>query len=237
MATSARRKVRSTRTGKQAKRSSLSLWLVGGGLFFIALIAIVVIANTRQNTVPATTLDLPAGWISGTQLGNPEAKVTIQAWEDFLCPACAQWTAQVKPRLTEDYIKPGAVRLEFHQFPLDSHAPGSYMGAQASECAAEQNAFWPYHDVLFQAQRSQGQAGFTLDSLTKTAAGLELNQSQFSQCMGSQEKLPAVEAALQEAISLGLDRTPSILINGKRMEDPFAYEAINAEIDRLLSEQ
>jgi protein-disulfide isomerase len=155
--------------------------LVGGGLFFVALIAIVVIANNRQDTIPVTTLDLPAGWISGTSLGNPEAKVTVQAWEDFLCPACAQWTAQVKPQLIEEYIKPGAVRLEFHHFPLDVHAPGSYMGAQAGECAAQQNQFWPYHDALFQAQKSQGQAGFTLNSLTRLAAELGLDQSQFSQ--------------------------------------------------------
>jgi hypothetical protein len=55
--------------------------------------------------------------------------------------------------------------------------------------------------------------------------------------MGNEQSQATVETSLQQAISVGLDRTPSLLINDQRMADPFDYAALKAEIDRLSSEQ
>ena len=158
----------------------------------------------------------------------------MQAWEDFLCPACGQWASTIEPRLVEDYVESGDVKLEFRQFPLQIHAPGAQLGAQASECAADQNMFWPYHDRLFVEAASRGQAGFQLERLIGYAEELGLDESTFRQCMISQTHRSTVDASVNEAVNLGLNSTPSVLINGQIVQ-PFDYDAIKAIIDAELA--
>ena len=108
------------------------------------------------------------------------------------------------------------------------------MGAHAGFCAADQNSFWPYHDLLFATAGNRGQTGFTLDILVQNAKELGLDTGQFQQCMTSQQHRADVDASLAQASQLGLTSTPSLLINGKRMGNPFDYATVQAEIDQLV---
>lgn len=217
-----------------AKKRSTTPWVIGAGVLFVLLIVFAVVINTRSGAVSVTERDVPADWINRATLGNPEAVVTVQAWEDFLCPACQQWASTMKPRLEEEFVKPGLVKLEFRQFPLNIHAPGAQMSAMATECAADQEAFWPYHDRVFQEAARSGQAGTTLDRLVNYARDLDLDVDQFRNCMTSQTHRAAVDASVNEAVALGLSSTPSILVNGKVMANPFDYNELSNEINRLL---
>ena len=217
------------------KKNSLTPWLIGGGLLFVALIVIAVMVNSRGSTATVSALDIPDEWLQERRvMGNPEAVVVVEAWEDFLCPACQQWNSTVKPRLYEDYVKTGLVRLQFGQFPLQIHAPGAQMSATATECAADQNAFWPFHDRVFQEAASRGQAGVTLDRLVQYSEDLGLDTNEFRQCMTSQRHANTVNESVNQAVSMGLNSTPSILVNGQLMETPFDYNALSAEIESLL---
>jgi protein-disulfide isomerase len=219
---------------KQEKRS-MTPWIIGASILFLGLIALAVFMNSpRRSAASVEAPDVPAEWVDRNVLGNPDAVVTVQTWEDFLCPACQQWATQVKPRLLEDYVNSGQVKLEFRHFPLQIHAPGAQMGAMASECAADQVAFWPYHDVVFIEAANRGQAGMTLESLTGYARNLGLDEGEFLQCMNSQRHWDAVNASVSEAFSLGLSSTPSILINGQPMANPFDYNELQENVDRLL---
>jgi hypothetical protein len=237
MTTSASRKSRTARRGKATSRSSLTWWLIGAGVFFVALIGFIVWSNSRPTRVAPVELDLPAGWVEGQRMGNPEATVVVQAWEDFLCPHCQDWTAQIEPRLIEEYVKTGKIRFEYHFLPLQGFEPGSSMGAQAGLCAADQNAFWPYHDLLFATAGTRGQTGFTLERLVKNAEELGLDANEFRLCLSSQRHRSTIDASLQEAAGLQLTATPSLLINDKRMGNPFDYATIQTEIDQLVASE
>jgi len=214
----------------------MNVWIIGAGILFVALIVLTVALTNRNSAPPAVTQpDVPSEWAARNTLGNPEAVVTVEAWEDFLCPACGQWSTNIKPQLYEKYIKNGDVKLEFHHFPLQIHAPGAQLGAQAAECAADQDAFWPYHDQLFSAASNRGQAGFQIQSLAGYAKTLELDESDFLQCMNSQRHRATIDESVNRAISQGLNSTPSILINGQLQESPFDLPLLEAEIDRLLA--
>jgi protein-disulfide isomerase len=234
MTTSTTRKARPGRPRKAGGRASVTPWLIGGAIFFVALIGLVVMMNNRQTRIEVTTLDLPETWIAGTTLGDPAAPVTIQVWEDFLCPHCRDWTAQIKPQLVDDYIQSGQVRLEFHHLPLPSFEPGSSLGAQASLCAADQGAFWPYHDLLFGTAHNRGQAGFTFTALGEYANQLGLDRTRFTQCLSNQTHAVTINASRQTASQLGLQSTPSVLINGARIDNPFDYAAMQAQLDGLI---
>jgi protein-disulfide isomerase len=135
----------------------------------------------------------------------------------------------------EEFVKTGLVRMEFHQFPLNQHAPGAQMGAQASLCAADQNQFWPYHDQLFQAASTRGQAGMTYDSMIRYATELGLDSAAFTQCLNTLAHQNDVVESLNQATELALSSTPSIIINGKLMSSPFNYNELKAEIESHLA--
>jgi protein-disulfide isomerase len=235
MTTSASRKARIARRGKPSSSSSLTGWIIGAGVFFVLLIGLVVYLNSRPTVIPVTELNVPADWVERTTLGDPNAQVTVQVWEDFLCPHCQNWTAQVKPQLVEQYIDTGLARLEFRNMPLPGFQPGSGMGAQASQCAADQGKFWPFHDALFDAGRTRGQTGFTYNALVEMATRVGLDTADFQECMSSQRHASTLGAIAQEANELQVNSTPTMFINGKRIADPFNFSLIQAEIDALLA--
>ncbi len=219
----------------KAEKRSMTPWIIGASLLFLGLIALAVYLNSPRRSVSSVEApDVPVEWVDRNVLGNPEAVVTVQTWEDFLCPACQQWATQMKPRVMEEYVDTGLVKLEFRQFPLQIHAPGAQMGAMATECAADQDAFWPYHDLLFIEAANRGQAGVTLERLTGYARDLGLNEGDFLQCMNSQRHWDAVNASVSEAFALGLTSTPTIVINGQPMANPFDYNEFQENVDRLL---
>lgn len=225
---------RTSRSRAKSGNNSIGLWIVGISAAVVLLVVVLLALNSRQSVTAIEAPDVPAEWVNGTVMGNPDAPVTIQAWEDFLCPACRQWTSEVEPQLIEDYIKTGDVKLEFHQFPLSGHAPGSNMAAEASLCASDQGAFWTYHSRLFMAQ-DQGQSGYTIDALTRYADELGLDSRALLQCMSSQQYRDQVAASANEAIAIGLNATPSILVNDTRMANPFDYNELTALIEQELA--
>lgn len=222
-------------TNKPAKKKSntVGYWIVGISAAVVLLVVVAVVLSSRQTAIAIEAPDVQPEWLDRTSMGNPEATVVVQAWEDFLCPSCKQWAEMIEPRLVEEYVKPGLVRLEFRQFPLQSHAPGSINAAHAAECAADQGGFWVYHNRLFQAQ-NDGQAGYTLDRLVQYADELGLNGRTLLECMSSQKYVTQVDDSVNQALALGLNATPSVLVNGKLMADPYDYTALQAEINQLL---
>ncbi len=219
---------------KGAKSNSIGLWIVGVSVAVVVLVVALMMISNRQSVIAVEAPDVQSEWIVRTTMGNPDAVVVVQAWEDFLCPSCMQWTQLIEPQLVEDYVKPGLVRFEFRQFPLQSHAPGSINAALASECAADQGGFWIYHHRLFQAQ-NDGQSGYTLDRLVQYADEVGLDGRTLLQCMSSQKYAAQVNDSVNQALALGLNATPSVLVNGKRMADPYDYAALQQEIDQLIA--
>lgn len=217
------------------KSPPVALWLIGGAAVLVLIVVLAMALSNRPAAVSADDYNqLPATWLNRNVIGNPETIVVLQAWEDFLCPACGSWNQLIKPRLMENYINAGKIRLEFHHFPLSQHEPGASTAAQAAECAGDQGAFWPMHDKLF-ADQNSGAAAFSAERMIEYAEDLGLDSRAFTQCLTGQEHYQAVRASLNEAMSLGLNSTPSLLINGELVNNPMDYDAVSAEIDRLLA--
>jgi protein-disulfide isomerase len=235
MSGSVSRRSKAVKQRYKNKNSNFALWLIGASIAVLVLVvALINLRNRPVETAPTEDSVVPPAWINGKSLGNPDAPVVVQAWEDFLCPHCREWSATIVPRIFNEYIKTGDVLLEFHSLPLQGFEPGSSMAALAAECAAEQNLFWPYHDRLFEAQ-DQGQAGYTLEELTRLATVAGLDEEQFSQCMAGQQHLDSVQESVQQANELGITSTPSVFVNGQLVTYPFDYPSLKAEIDHNLA--
>lgn len=183
--------------------------------------------------------DLPEVTEEDHIFGDEEAQITIVEYSDFQCPACAQYEPVLK-RLIEDY--PDDVRVVYRHFPLRSIHANAEAAARAAEAAALQGEFEAYHDELFEAQkewdslRGSERDGFFVD----IARGLELDVEQFEVDYESEAVKEAVRDDLEAAQVLGLNSTPSLFLNGVRIENPSGYqpfaELIEAEIERIGSQ-
>ncbi len=200
--------------------SNIGLWLIGASVVIVALVVGFIVFNeNRVKSAPVAQPDVPAEWISGRNLGSPDAPVVVRLFEDFLCPTCQSFATTVKPALVEQYVKPGTVRLEYNYFPLQQHEPGATMTALAAECAVDQGYFWPYHDKVFQMASVDQQTAVQFDDLVGYAQAMGLNTDQFRSCLSSQQHKDIIAASLSEANQLNLPGTPSIFVNGQLVSD------------------
>jgi protein-disulfide isomerase len=137
----------------------------------------------------------------------------------------------VKPQLISDYVEPGIVRFEFHDYAF--RGPEAVRAAEAAACAADQGAYWRYHDTLYLNQ--SGPNSFTDVRLKQMAETLGLDTGTFNQCLDSGEKKAAVEASIAEAQAQGIDSTPTIIINGTEIAEWHDYNAVKQAIDAALA--
>jgi protein-disulfide isomerase len=84
--------------------------------------------------------------------GQEDALVTIVEFSDYQCPFSAKFAQEALPQIEEEYIDTGKVKLAFRDFPLPMHSLAQ-KASEAARCAGEQNAFWEYHDLIFENQQ------------------------------------------------------------------------------------
>ncbi|MCC6237440.1 MAG: DsbA family protein [Dehalococcoidia bacterium] len=173
--------------------------------------------------------------VAGRTWGDPAAPVRIVAFEDFQCPFCAQYTHNVEPALATEFIDTGKVRYEFHHLAFLGNE--STAAAEASECAVEQDQFWPYHDVLYLRQGRENSGVYTVDRLK--AYGNEVDgalpagswdQAAFEACIDSGRTRTTVERLTREAGEVGARSTPTLMINGKLLAGVRSIEEIRQAI-------
>ena len=164
-----------------------------------------------QQEIPVTDAD--------PQLGPQDAPVRMVVFNDFQCPGCKQ-LAQTVHGLARKFE--GSLHIVFKHFPLDSVCnalvkrelhPKACEAAQAAEAAHMQGKFWDFHEALFMARTKEKR---TLQTLVED---LGLDTERFDVERTSEKTLVKVRADIDLGITLGIDGTPSVFINGRRVYD------------------
>jgi len=125
------------------------------------------------------------------------------------------------------------VRLGYVHFAF--LGPESQWAGEASECAADQNAFWEYHDFLFDSQNGENQGAFNKDNLKGFAVQLGLDAQAFNECLDSGKYAELVQQETAWAQSLGVQSTPTFVLNGQGIIGAQPFEAFQQAIDALLT--
>ncbi len=169
-------------------------------------------------------------------LGDAGAPVTVIEYGDFQCPFCGRFFSQTEPLLKENYVRTGKVRFVYRHFAF--LGPESVESAKAAECAKDQGKFWQFHDALFSAEIQDGQErnGNLNVSLFKSIAGqLKMNLDSFSVCLASNKYADKVQKDYQSGIAAGAQATPTIFINGQKVEGAVPFSNFKTIIDNLLT--
>jgi thioredoxin family protein len=164
--------------------------------------------------------------------GAANARVTLEEFGDFQCPPCAVLAATLL-KVEHDYGT--SVRVVFRQFPLPMHAH-ALTAACAAEAAGLQGRFWEMHDLLFKNainwskdsprpfRRVIPNAGPNA-SPDETATGvraifsgyaatLGLDVERFKKDMDAEQVNARIKSDQERGASIGVDRTPILLIDG-----------------------
>jgi protein-disulfide isomerase len=156
----------------------------------------------------------------GVAAGDPNARVRIDVYEDFQCPACRQYTQALEPQVMRNDVTSGRVYYVFHSFLVidqaswDSPKKESHQAANAAMCAADQNRFWDYHDILFNNWTGENVGDFTDPRLVAYAKLLNLDMQKFNACFNANSFKAKIDADIAAGTKLGVDGTPSIFVNG-----------------------
>lgn len=184
--------------------------------------------NEMRFLMPPPPLSRLAVTARGPSLGPASAKAVLVVFSDFQCGFSSQARRLIK-RLTELY--PHDLRIVHRHFPLAQHRDAR-KAAEASQCAAEQNKFWPYHELLF-----ENTAALTLDTLRRLAITAELDVKAFNACLASTRPSEAVARDLAEGRALGITGTPAMFLNGMQLSGVLPLSIMRSFIDSELDQK
>lgn len=144
-------------------------------------------------------------------LGSANAPIIVGEFSDFGCPHCLDF-APTFDSLVNDYAGDG--QAQFYYFPLTFvRGENSVTAAQVAICTIDQDAFWQFHQVLFEIQESPGYQAFTIDNLVGVAGEMGLDEAAILDCLQSPRPASVLAAATTLQSSVGVTGTPAIVIS------------------------
>jgi protein-disulfide isomerase len=200
----------------------------------LAVVALLILPNMLPVGEIASITPQPRPDAQGTSMGNPDAPVRIDVFEDFQCPACRSFTENYEPLLMANDIPAGRAYYVFRQWPFIG--PESLQAANASMCANAQGRFWDYHDLLFANQTGENVGAFSDRRLVAFAEQLGLNMSDFNTCFNQNTYQSEIQSDYTEGTQRGVSGTPAVFINGVQLAPGFipSYDQIVQAIDNAI---
>ena len=236
---SKREEIRARRRKQQMQKQVfiIVMMVVGALLIAAALIAPSLVPVGDIVTVEPRTFNAP---VNGSIIGDPNAPVRVDVWEDFQCPACATYTESIEPLIIQTYVETGKVLYTFHHYAfIDSYSATkeSQQAANASMCAGEQGHFWDYHDMLYKNWNGENQGAFSDKRLIAFADTLGLNMGDFKACFNENRYKDQIDADFQAGADLGVTGTPSVFVNGGQLKPGYvpSFEDAAAAIEAALA--
>jgi protein-disulfide isomerase len=207
-------------------------YTVGSGVVSQAVVEPVDLGDIQDDPSELMALARPV------MKGNPDAAITLFEFADFQCPACATYARQFGTLVDQGYIQNGRVRLAYYDFPLISIHPHAFLAARAGRCAEDQDAFWEYHDRLFETQARWSPQSDPTGTFIGFAEELGLSKADFETCLKSDRHARLITAQMQLAEQLRVGGTPTLMISqggmGTRIPS-FDFQTVSAALDEALA--
>jgi protein-disulfide isomerase len=160
-------------------------------------------------------------------MGPANSKVTLVIFSDFQCPYCRQLGQSIRQNLPSAF--PKDVQVLFADFPLESKHPWARAAAEASHCLGDGHpeVFWAFHDWIFVHQGEIDNEGKNLrEKLLLFASGQSVDAAHLTTCLDSHATAQEVTASEQKAYLLGVQQTPTLFVDGRKVEGALPWPNI-----------
>ncbi len=174
--------------------------------------------------------------------GDKNAKVVLVNYDDFECPYCARMHAVLFPELLKEYGD--RVAFVYKDYPLTEIHPWAIHAAVDANCLAAQNsdAYWDFADDIHANKPQVDQektSAERFDAIDKIALlqgqKHSLDASQLQACIKAQND-QAVLASMKEADNIGVDATPTLFINGEKIDGLVPVSELRSALNGALKD-
>ena len=171
--------------------------------------------------------------------GAKASKVVVVSFDDFQCPFCARMHQELFPEIFKEYGD--RVTFIYKDFPMEMH-PWAMHAAVDANCLAAQNsdAYWDFADYIHANQhevsneKTPGARLEALDRLTMLQGQKHnLDVVKLQSCVKAQDER-AVKASVKAADAVGVDATPTLFVNGEKIDGAVPPNEVRAALDRAL---
>ncbi len=167
-------------------------------------------------------------------MGRDDAPVTMIEYSSLACSHCAAFHRDVLPKINENYIGPGKVRLVYRDFPLGGLALSAAMVAR---CGGREKYFG-FIEVLFRSQAQWARSDNPRRDLARVARFGGISQKDFDACLVNEPLLANIrERAADAQQKFGIDSTPTFIIEGERIVGARPFEEFRDVIEKALEKK
>ncbi|ADD41050.1 DsbA family protein [Stackebrandtia nassauensis] len=199
--------------------------LIAGGVW----VGVVLIGESRDKDDKSTAAE-PQAEVADGGIVVGDGEPTVDIYLDFGCPACKKFQ-ETNDSALESAIEDKKATIRFHPLNfLKSMFTDEYPGraASASVCAADEDKFYDYYQVLMDNQPPEGGAGLDDDKLVELGADVGLGEK-FADCVGEGSYRDWVDRETDKASDIAA--TPTVFIDGDEVQS----EDFAAEFDKKTS--
>lgn len=218
---------------RNEKIKKYSIWAGVVGVIVLVIGGLIMLVNSSSspssqaaNVAPVSEKDI--------KKGKSDAKVTLIEYSDFQCPACAAYHPLVS-QIIEEYKD--KILFVYRNFPLTNIHPNAKIAAQAAYAAHKQNKFFEMGDLLFTNQKDWEKERDPRGIFMDYARELKLDVKKFQDDMNSNEAKKFIEDSENQALSEGINQTPTFIVNGNKITSPRSYEEFKKILDDELNKE
>ena len=174
--------------------------------------------------------------------GAKASKVVVVNFDDFECPFCSRMHEELFPEILKEYGD--RVTFVYKDYPLTEIHPWAVHAAVDANCLAAQSgdAYWDFADYIHANQhevseeKTPGARLEALDRLTILQGQKHnLDLAKLQACVKAQDE-SAVKASEKEGDAIGVDATPTMFINGEKIDGVVPVGELRTALDRALKD-
>lgn len=232
--------IRERRRKRQRQQRTVTIMIVAG-VALIAL-ALILLPTLRRALTPvgefATPELNPRPMADGNAMGDPNAPVVVYEYSDFGCSHCSDFALGTGELIANDYVATGQVYFVSRSVGNMLNNPLTQLAAEAAYCAADQNQYWEYSDLIYTNQSTlfYGGLSFIDNYLVAFAENLGLNMDQFNNCLDDNLYRQQVLVDGNDARAEGISGTPSFVINGRMISGNLPYDQFQQVFAEALAQ-
>jgi len=237
-----KRQERRQKMRNQAQRSRLMM--IGLIVVGAALLVFAVVTSQQkavENIITVTPASLPNP--DGMTIGDSNATVMIDIFEDFQCSACQYFTESIEPLIIQYLVEPGKAKYTFHNYPFLDGATVNSDGesdqsANAVMCANEQGKFWDMKAIIYANWNGEGQGALNNSRLEAMAKTVGLDMTDFNNCFDANKYEKEIQADFDLGDQLGVSGTPTVFVNRIRVGEAgkiASYQQIAEAVEAALA--
>jgi protein-disulfide isomerase len=175
-------------------------------------------------------------------IGAPagQALMTITEFADFRCIHCKHAAPVMKAFIS---AHPDA-RLEYYAWPLDGECNTAIQQTNGASCLLARTVFcaakvggpksgWSAHEYVFANQDMWSTKSAVEGNMTEIAKVAGVPNEQLLACTQSPEAKEAIEKQSAAGTALNIQGTPTIYVNGKKLELGQSLQVLNMAYERL----